>query len=221
MLFSTAAYDGGQVFADLARADHPAGLAAIDAATGEIRWTRPNVAQQVFVGPAADDGVVVYTDSTGLVTALDATNGAELWHLRVDTPLAGTPVVTDGRVYLVEQGYQQDLNQRAARVTAYDARSGAFLGACERAADWGLKLHGRLMAEYTRLHRAARRERATSRMGDLVDVFVAEPAISARTAGQALGITPHAARALIGELRKKNLVQQLTDRGSFRLYGLP
>lgn len=98
---------------------------------------------------------------------------------------------------------------------------GAFLGACERAADWGLKLHGRLMAEYTRLHRAARRERATSRMGDLVDVFVAEPAISARTAGQALGITPHAARALIGELREKNLVQQLTDRGSFRLYGLP
>lgn len=130
-LFAPTAYDRGLVFADLVREKHPAGLAAIDAATGVIRWSRPNAAQHVLLGPAAAEGVVVYADTTGLVTALDGSSGDELWSLRVETSLAGVPVIVAGRVYLVEQGRQEDLNQRASRVSAYDARSGRFLGSYE------------------------------------------------------------------------------------------
>jgi outer membrane protein assembly factor BamB len=130
-LFTPTAYDGGLVFADLVRNEHQSGLAAIDATTGAIRWTRPNSAQQLLLGPAAGEGVVVYSDTTGLVAGLDGASGDELWTLRVETSLAGVPVIDDGRVYLAEQGRQEDLNQRASRVSAYDLRSGAFLGSYE------------------------------------------------------------------------------------------
>jgi outer membrane protein assembly factor BamB len=130
-LFAPTAYDRDRVFADLVREEQPAGLAAIDAATGAIRWSRPNDAQHVLLGPAAGDGVVVYADTTGLLTGLDGASGEELWTHQVETSLAGVPVIAGGRVFLVEQGRQEDLNQRASRVSAYDLRSGRFLGSYE------------------------------------------------------------------------------------------
>lgn len=97
----------------------------------------------------------------------------------------------------------------------------AFPQAADRAADWGIKLHGRLDASYRRMHEAAPGGRTTSRFPALVDLLVARPAVSADKAAQSLGITPHAARGLLGRLHNKGLVQELTGRGSFRLYGLP
>ena len=96
-----------------------------------------------------------------------------------------------------------------------------FPEACDRAADWGIKLHGRLAASYRRMHEGAPGQRTTSRIAALIDLLVARPAMSADKAGQSLGITAHAARGLLGRLEKKGLVQELTGRGSFRLYGLP
>jgi hypothetical protein len=97
----------------------------------------------------------------------------------------------------------------------------AFLDACERAAEWGMKLHGQLLAAHTRMHFAAPGERATSSIGSLIDLLVARPAISARTAAQSLKITPHAARAHLDALRRRGLVHEMTGRDSFRLYALP
>jgi hypothetical protein len=87
----------------------------------------------------------------------------------------------------------------------------AFLESCDRAADWGIKLHARLAASYRRMHEAAPGQRTTSRMAALVDLLVARPAVSADKAAQSLGITPHAARGLLGRLEKKGLVQEPPD----------
>jgi outer membrane protein assembly factor BamB len=131
VVFSPMAYADGVVFAELVRNEHQSGLAAIDAATGAIVWTRPSDAQPVLLGPAAGQGVVVESDTTGLVVGLDASTGDQLWALQTESPLAGTPVVTADRVFLVEQGHQDDLNQRASRVRVHDLRTGGFLGSYE------------------------------------------------------------------------------------------
>jgi outer membrane protein assembly factor BamB len=128
-LFAPAAYSDGVVFADLIYNTRPSGLAAIDAGTGKIRWFHENANSQTLIGPAAAGGVVVYGDSLGLVTAFDAATGTELWRVQLSTPLAGSPVVADGRVYLAEAGRDEDVFQRDYRMSAHDLRTGAFLGA--------------------------------------------------------------------------------------------
>jgi len=97
----------------------------------------------------------------------------------------------------------------------------AFPEACERAADWGIKLHGRLALSYRRMLEVAPSQRTTSSMTALVELLIAHTAVSADKAAQSLGITPHAARGLLGRLHDKGQMQELSGRGSFRLYGLP
>ena len=116
------------VFADIIRNLSPSGLTALDARTGATVWTHENQNTQIVVGPAADDGVVVYVDSLGLVTAFDAGDGEELWRVQLSTPVAGHPVILDGRVYLAEGGRKEDIFQREYRLSAHDLRTGAFLG---------------------------------------------------------------------------------------------
>ena len=93
-----------------------------------------------------------------------------------------------------------------------------FTKACGRAAEWGFKLHSHLTLAYRRLNEAAPRSRSTSHMAALIDLLISIPAVSAGAASRRLGITPHAARAMLCALEDRGLVRELTGRGSFRLY---
>lgn len=128
VLFSSAAYADGLVFADIVRNLSPGGLTAIDAKTGETVWAHENPNTQIIVGPVVAEGVVVHVDSQGLVTAYEAATGEELWQLQLSTTISGRPVVIDGVVYLTEAGHTRDIFQREYRVSAHDLRTGEFLG---------------------------------------------------------------------------------------------
>jgi hypothetical protein len=93
-----------------------------------------------------------------------------------------------------------------------------FTKACGRAAEWGFKLHSHLTLAYRRLNETAPRSRSTSHMAALIDLLIGIPAVSAGAASRSLGITPHAARAMLGALEDRGLVREVTGRGSFRLY---
>ena len=90
--------------------------------------------------------------------------------------------------------------------------------ACLRAAEWGFKLHAHLTLAHRRLNEAAPRSRSTSHMAALINLLVRTPAVSAAAASRSLGITPHAARAMLNALEDLRLVHEITGRGSFRLY---
>ena len=98
------------------------GVQAWDAGRGTLRWERTG-AQTEFEspdsGPSIEDRVVYYQGG-GLLHAVDAVSGAELWSCPVGEPgAAGSvvtrPVVADGTVHLTA----------GTRVLALDARTGA------------------------------------------------------------------------------------------------
>ncbi|SFF12986.1 Serine/threonine protein kinase [Actinacidiphila alni] len=98
------------------------GVQAWDAARGTLRWERPG-AQTEFESPDSGPTVVgraVYYQGGGLLHAVDALTGSELWSYPVGEPgAAGSvptrPVVADGVVHLTA----------GTRVIALDERSGA------------------------------------------------------------------------------------------------
>ncbi|WP_298917483.1 PQQ-like beta-propeller repeat protein [uncultured Algimonas sp.] len=70
-------------------------------------------------GVAFDDGVLYVTSGLGVLTALDATTGQELWRKGIRVPIHSAPTVANGRVFAVT-----DDNE----IMAFDARDkGAVL----------------------------------------------------------------------------------------------
>lgn len=61
--------------------DDLSALAAIDASTGERRWTLRNDST-IESSPVAGTGVVYFADMTGYLTAVDATTGEVRWKWR-------------------------------------------------------------------------------------------------------------------------------------------
>jgi outer membrane protein assembly factor BamB len=125
----------GLVFASTVRGT----LHALDAATGAERWRRAVGGGEVnrgwmYFSPTVADGVVyqAYTTVTGGgVLALDARTGAERWNSRPASfnnwISEGSPVVQDGRLYVVGQG---------GWVFALDAASGSLLWSKHPAGGW-------------------------------------------------------------------------------------
>jgi outer membrane protein assembly factor BamB len=88
-------------------------LSAFDGATGDLVW---NVAEPLWV-PAVSDGVA-YAGGEGVLVALSASTGSELWRFALQgVPVA--PAVADGIVYVPAENDQ--------RVYALEAASGRVL----------------------------------------------------------------------------------------------
>lgn len=89
---------GGKIFA----MDSAARVTAVSAAGDRLWQAVVGGADALSGGGLATDGDRVFaTTASGLLVALDAATGAELWRQRLDAPVAGAPAVAQGRVFVV------------------------------------------------------------------------------------------------------------------------
>jgi outer membrane protein assembly factor BamB len=93
---------GGRIFT----LDAQAGVTAVST-EGDVVWTRDLVpagesgSDATGGGLAHGDGTVFVSSGFGVLTALDAATGEELWRQDLDTVATGSPTVHDGLVYVV------------------------------------------------------------------------------------------------------------------------
>jgi outer membrane protein assembly factor BamB len=73
-----------------------------DGQTPEVVWKSPPNFVSGFPSPVFYQGRLYGLTQTG-VTCLDAANGKELWRERVEGPFAATPVIADGKLYVVNE----------------------------------------------------------------------------------------------------------------------
>ncbi|USJ27623.1 RHE_PE00001 family protein [Ensifer adhaerens] len=84
------------------------------------------------------------------------------------------------------------------------------------AAEIGLKEHDRLALAKTMMDRKLEGRRASSKLPELVELMMAKPLVSAGMVANTLGVTPQAARRIVGELG----LREMTGRGRFRAWGI-
>jgi outer membrane protein assembly factor BamB len=120
--FAPICSDGDSIFAEVLTSRGPV-LAAVDAATGTVRWTKP-FDVTINTGPAAGNGVVAAVDSANVLAVFDQDSGSKLWSVALRTAPNGDPIVAKGRVVLQEQGRFENIQQRDFRLSAWDARTG-------------------------------------------------------------------------------------------------
>jgi hypothetical protein len=84
------------------------------------------------------------------------------------------------------------------------------------AAEIGMKEHDRLALSRTLMERKLDRRRTSSKLPELVELVMAKPLVSAKMVAKTLGITPQAARRIVGELG----LREMTGRGRFRAWGV-
>jgi outer membrane protein assembly factor BamB/subtilisin family serine protease/protocatechuate 3,4-dioxygenase beta subunit len=109
------------------------GIHALDAATGELRWTVPTPGRRtIYTAPAVRAGVVYATtgftpDRSDTVYALDAETGAERWSVDIGPRAFFGPAVADGLVVAASAGTRT--------LVGLDAATGAQRWSLERADD--------------------------------------------------------------------------------------
>lgn len=84
------------------------------------------------------------------------------------------------------------------------------------AAEIGLKEHDRLTLAKTMMDRKLEGRRTSSKLPELIDLVLAKPLVSAGMVVRTLGVTPQAARRIVGELG----LREMTGRGRFRAWGV-
>jgi alcohol dehydrogenase (cytochrome c) len=77
-------------------------IQALDYRTGKVRWTHKWPAGTAKAGILTTAGNVLFTSGSGGIEALDAANGAPLWHARLGAPLTNAPITyeMDGLQYV-------------------------------------------------------------------------------------------------------------------------
>nr|WP_041935960.1 RHE_PE00001 family protein [Rhizobium leguminosarum] len=84
------------------------------------------------------------------------------------------------------------------------------------AAEIGLKEHDRLALARKMMERKLEGRRTSSKLPELVGLVMARPLVSAKMVAKTLGVTPQAARRIVGELG----LREMTGRGRFRAWGI-
>lgn len=98
ILYRTPALSDGTVYVN----DGLLRLAAIDADTGQRRWTLKHDAA-IELSPVADAGAVYFTDLYGHLTVVDAASGEVRWKWRSRQSKMSLPTVADGIVYAAQR----------------------------------------------------------------------------------------------------------------------
>lgn len=88
---------GGRLFV----ASYKDGLSALDAATGDLKWTTPYPGLNALLGR----GNVVYATGDGAVSAFDMRNGRRLWSLNLSDRTNKGKGVNAGRSLTLARGY--------------------------------------------------------------------------------------------------------------------
>jgi hypothetical protein len=101
---------------------------ALDAQTGEIRWSSPAEAA-VWGAPLYVDGVVYFADLSGNVYAVGAESGEKIWSTTVESAyVVAQPVYADGKVFIASAGDPaEQLGDRSGALVALDAETGEQL----------------------------------------------------------------------------------------------
>ena len=75
---------------------------ADDGQTPEVAWKAPLQFATGFASPVYHKGRLYGTTSTGVV-CLNAKTGTEIWHERAEGPFSASPLVADGKLYVVNE----------------------------------------------------------------------------------------------------------------------
>ncbi|MER8501576.1 RHE_PE00001 family protein [Mesorhizobium sp. M1142] len=92
----------------------------------------------------------------------------------------------------------------------------ASLDAIHDAAVAGLKEHDRLVLAKSQMERRLKQRRSSSKLGDLVELVLSRPLVSAGMIQDRLKVTKQGALNLVGELG----LREMTGRGRFRAWGI-
>jgi outer membrane protein assembly factor BamB len=107
-------------------------LHALDKATGDIRWEVPEEKSTdwIWASPVLTDETVVFSDKKGNVFAVEAESGRSIWDAQIDGDVVGSPVVSNGIVFIASAGKlnggETDVIRRGALV-ALDLETGEEL----------------------------------------------------------------------------------------------
>lgn len=110
--------------------DGEAGVRAFDAGTGRRRWdvdlTPDGESSDIgFGGGVAVEGERVYaTNGFGLVAALNAADGAEIWRYRAQAPIHSAPAVAGGKVIVITRDNKAVALNAADGSVAWEKDSG-------------------------------------------------------------------------------------------------
>jgi eukaryotic-like serine/threonine-protein kinase len=78
-------------------------VAALNATTGAVLWTKYTTGSEADIGPLVANGIVYYGEGSGPVYAWNATTGAQLWDYTMPNAseaVNGEPVVVGNTIYL-------------------------------------------------------------------------------------------------------------------------
>ncbi|MCC7236325.1 MAG: PQQ-binding-like beta-propeller repeat protein [Bryobacterales bacterium] len=111
---SSAAISGGMVYV----ASMAGELAALELATGKVKWRYKTGAEVGESSPAVAGGIVYVGDLGGVIHAVDADGGKPLWTFKTAGEVKSSPVIAEGRLLI---------GSYDSHLYALDARTGKLI----------------------------------------------------------------------------------------------